>query len=88
MDVLPAIGAGVLPSGGTQALNVGLGAPPFLLQLTSTAAGRAVSVSGDGTTFFPITPTGTVAGAILCQWNYPASQFLFSGAQGDKFNLL
>jgi hypothetical protein len=88
MDVLPINGSGTLPASGTEAISVFQGAPPFLLQLTSTAADRAISVSGDGVTFFPITPSASTTAAILCEWAYPAAQFLFSGAQGDKFNLL
>jgi hypothetical protein len=88
MDTPRALGFGTLPAGGTLATPVGAGTPPFSLQLNSTNAGRAISVSMDGVVFFQQMPTSTVAGGILVEFPGPIGQVLFAGAAGDQYSIL
>lgn len=88
MDTPKFLGTGTLPAGGTYATPVGAGSPPFSIQLNSTNAGRAISVSMDGVLFFSQTPSSTVAGGILVEFPGPIGQVLFAGAAGDPFSIL
>jgi hypothetical protein len=88
MDTPRILGVGTLPASGTLATPVGACTPPFSIQLNSTNAGRAISVSMDGVKFFTQTPTDTTASAILVQFEGPVGQVLFAGAAGDPFSVL
>jgi hypothetical protein len=92
---------GTLPAGGTLALAVGPGTPPFSLSLSYPAVApigtaapvaftSAISVSMDGgTAFVPLsTNVGTVAGSMLVTYNGPIGQVLFAGAAGEAFAAL
>lgn len=88
MDTPYTFSTGTLPAGGTLATGVGQGSPPFAVQLDSTNASRAISASFDGgVTFFGLTPTGSVSGAIYVTVNAPVSQFEFAGSAGDKYSI-
>jgi hypothetical protein len=100
MQITPSI-IGTLPAGGTVALAVGPGTPPFSLSLSypaiagiGTAAPvaftSAISISCDGgTAFAPLsTNVGTVAGTMLVAYDGPISQVLFAGAAGETFAAL
>jgi hypothetical protein len=88
MDTPALFSSGTIPAGGTVATGVGAGSPPFSIQLNSTNASRAISLSMDGGAHFvTMTPTATVAGAILLNYNGPIGQVLFAGASGDTYDI-
>lgn len=88
MLIAPPI-TGTLPAGGTVALGLGNGVPPFTMQLNSTAAGRAIGVSADGgQNFVTLAPLATSAGVLFATINSPLSQVQFTGNAADKYEIL
>jgi hypothetical protein len=80
---------GTIATGQTQAI-VNLGgsiSPPHSFGLKSTAGGRLIEVSVDGTNFFSLTPT-TVTAAIMATFAFPLSAVRFTGAAGDTYTVL
>lgn len=88
MDTPYSFNHGTLPAGGTVAVGVGAGSPPFTLQLNSTNASRAIEISADGLNFVTPTPTATTAGTVLLNYNGPIGQVLFAGAAADPWTIL
>jgi hypothetical protein len=88
MDTPYAFMHGTLPAGGTVAVGVGAGSPPFSIQLNSTNAGRAIEISADGVNFVTLSPTATTAGTLLLNYNGPIGQILFAGAAADAWTIL
>ena len=62
---------------------------PATIVLNSSAGGRAIQLSMDGTNFYPaVTPTQTLTGQIYYVLNFPVSAIQFTGAINDTYSIL
>ena len=76
-------------TGSTAIVNaVGIQLPATLI-LNSTASGKAIAFSLDGTNYYPaVTPTGSITGQLYYVLNFPVSKIEFTGAVNDTYSIL
>lgn len=62
---------------------------PATIVLNSSAGGRAIQLSMDGTNFYPaVSPTQTLTSQIYYVLNFPVSAIQFTGAVNDTYSIL
>jgi hypothetical protein len=76
-------------TGTTAVVNMPNTPVPVSVVLNSTAGGRAIQFSFDGTTFYPaVTPTYTETSQIVFVLQFPVSTIQFTGAANDTYSII